>query len=532
MSNAHSSRGMVTSPHAAASECGAAVLRNGGNAVEAAIATCAALYVTYPHFCGLGGDVLMLLSDKAGKVQAVSGIGQAAQDLTGYEGGIPVRGARSALTSAGAVAALDSAWQISCNTMAGKRSWASLWEQSIGMASEGYAVSASERFWLDFRRHEKEQLKDVFSRFCADGDLPGVGVKRTRPDLARSLQAIATRGARDFYEGELAAELVRGLTAAGSPLRAKDLAATVARVEAPLCLPYRDGVLVSQPPPAQGVSTLQIMGLLSQFDLQEVAQGSADHYHLMVEAVKLAFTDRNQYLADPEFADVPVDRLLSRSYLSAQANQIDMNRAQAWPHVYQPGDTVFVAASDAAGNAASVLATVYFDWGSGVMAGESGVIWHNRGAAFSTDPAHPNALSPGKRPFHTLNPGMYLKQNRPHLLFGTQGADGQPQTLAALLTRLIDYGMDPHSALAAPRFLLGKTFSDSTDNLKMESDVPQEVLNELQRRGHALSLVDAQSPLMGHPGTILIDTQTGWMTGAHDPRSDGMAVGVTTAIQS
>ena len=525
MSNAHSSRGMVTSPNAVASECGAAVLRNGGNAVEAAIATCAALYVTYPHFCGLGGDVLMLLSDATGKVQAISGIGQAAQDTRGYEQIIPVRGPRSALNSAGAVAALDSAWQISRDSMQGERSWSSLWDAAIAMASEGYAVSASERFWLDFRRHAQDDLSDVFKLFCADGVMPQVGALRRRPDLALSLQAIAARGARDFYEGELAAELVRGLTQAGSPLRAKDLAATVARVEAPLSMPYRDGVLVSQPPPTQGMSTLQIMVLLAQFDLQQVKEGSADHYHLMVEAVKLAFTDRNRYLADPNFATVPVERLLSHESLSAQAKRINMQIAQPWPHVYQPGDTVYVAASDAAGNAASVLATVYFDWGSGVMAGNSGVLWHNRGAAFSTDPTHPNALAPGKRPFHTLNPGMYLKQNKPHMLFGTQGADGQPQTLAALLTRLIDYGMDPHSALAAPRFLLGKTFSDSTDNLKIESDLPLNVLDELKRRGHALSLVDAQSPLMGHPGAIVIDTQTGLMTGAHDPRSDGAALG-------
>ncbi len=526
MSNAYSTRGMVTSPNAAASECGVAVLRAGGNAVEAAIATCAALWVTYPHFCGLGGDVLMLVSDAKGQVQAVSGIGQAAQDISGYEKGIAVRGPRSALTSAGAVAALDSAWQISRDTMGGKRSWASLWDTAIGMANEGYAVSASERFWLDFRRQEKQHLNDVFTLFCENGELPEIGASRRRPDLARSLQALAERGARDFYEGELAAEMVRGLTEAGSPLRAKDLAATVARVEAPLYLPYRDGVLVSQPPPAQGVSTLQIMGLLAQFDLQQLPQGSADHYHLMVEAVKLAFKDRNRYVADPDFAEVPVGRLLSEASLSAQAKRINMHHAQPWPHVYQPGDTVYVAASDAAGNAASVLATVYFDWGSGVIAGDSGVIWHNRGAAFSTDPTHPNVLAPGKRPFHTLNPGMYLKQNKPHMLFGTQGADGQPQTLAALLTRLIDHGMDPHSALAAPRFLLGKTFSDSTDNLKIESDVPVHVIEELRRRGHALSLVEAQSPLMGHPGVIVINGETGLMTGAHDPRSDGMAVGV------
>jgi gamma-glutamyltranspeptidase len=526
MSNAHSSRGMVTSPHSAASECGAAVLRDGGNAVEAAIATCAALYVTYPHFCGLGGDVLMLLSDANGKVQAVSGIGQAAQDISGYGSQIPLRGPRSALTSAGAVAALDSAWQISTNSMGGKRSWASLWDAAIGMAGEGYAVSASERFWLAFRQRESDQLRDVFDSFCTNGALPDIGEMRRRPDLARSLQAIATRGARDFYEGQLAAEMVRGLTQAGSPLTTQDLAATVAHTEAPLRMPYRDGTLVSQPPPSQGMSTLQTMGLLRQFDLPHITQGSADHYHLMVEAVKLAFIDRNRYLADPAFANVPVDHLLSASYLATQSQQIDMNHAKHWPHVYQHGDTVYVAACDALGNAASVLATVYFDWGSGVMAGDSGVLWHNRGAAFSTDPTHPNALAAGKRPFHTLNPGMYLKQNKPHILFGTQGADGQPQTLAALLTRLIDHGMDPHSALAAPRFLLGKTFSDSTDNLKIERDVPTDVQHALMQRGHLLSLVDAHSPLMGHPGVIVIDPQSGLMTGAHDPRSDGVAVGL------
>ena len=191
MSNAHSTRGMVTSPNAAASECGVAVLRDGGTAVEAAIATCAALWVTYPHFCGLGGDVLMLVSDAKGQVQAVSGIGQAAQDISGYEKGIAVRGPRSALTSAGAVAALDSAWQISRDTMGGKRSWASLWDTAIDMANEGYAVSASERFWLDFRRHETQQLNEVFNLFCTNGVLPEPGASRRRPDLARSLQALA-----------------------------------------------------------------------------------------------------------------------------------------------------------------------------------------------------------------------------------------------------------------------------------------------------------------------------------------------------
>jgi gamma-glutamyltranspeptidase/glutathione hydrolase len=178
------------------------------------------------------------------------------------------------------------------------------------------------------------------------------------------------------------------------------------------------------------------------------------------------------------------------------------------------------------GNSVSLLATVYFDWGSGVLVGDTGMLWHNRGAAFSLNPAHPNVLAPGKRPFHTLNPGMYRKDGKVQLLYGTQGADGQPQTLAAVLTRLIDYGMDPMAALAAPRFLLGTTFSDSNDSLKLEEDVPADVVAGLRQRGHALSLLTAHNPLMGHPGAIAINPVTGQMTGAHDPRSDGLAIGL------
>jgi gamma-glutamyltranspeptidase/glutathione hydrolase len=160
------------------------------------------------------------------------------------------------------------------------------------------------------------------------------------------------------------------------------------------------------------------------------------------------------------------------------------------------------------------------------MVGDTGILWHNRGAAFSTQAQHPNALAPGKRPMHTLNPGMYLKNNKPNILFGTQGADGQPQTLAAILTRLIDYEMDPYAALSAPRFLLGKTFSDSTDNLKIEKDIAADTVEALQARGHALSFLEAHSPLMGHSGAIVVNTDTGEMMGAHDPRSDGLAIGI------
>jgi gamma-glutamyltranspeptidase/glutathione hydrolase len=288
---------------------------------------------------------------------------------------------------------------------------------------------------------------------------------------------------------------------------------------------YRDGTLLAHHPPTQGITTLEIMGILDRFDLKSIPEGSADYYHVMVEAVKRAFIDRRQ-VADPAFVDVPSAKLLSAANLDAHAKKIQMARAAPWPYVFQNGDTVYIAATDSQGNSVSMLTTVYYQWGSGVMVGDTGMLWHNRGASFSLDPASPNRLQPSKRPFHTLNPGMYIKQGKPAILYGTQGADGQPQTLAAVLTRLIDYGMDPLTALARPRFLLGKTFSDSRDSLKLERDAGADVFTKLAQRGHEMSPIEAQSQLAGHPGAIVIDHASGRITGAHDPRSDGRAMGL------
>lgn len=524
--SAQASRGMVTSPHALATQCGVDVLASGGNAIEAAIATVASLCVTYPHFCGLGGDAFLLVSDAAGAVQTISGIGQSAADVSGYTGIIPVRGPRSALTSAATVDALGQALSISQTEWGGKKSWRELLSPAIALAREGFAISESERFWLDFRLKETNSLPDIYGAYLHHGQVPPRGFLRQQPALARTLETLAERGPRDFYEGLLARTMADGLRAAGSPLTGNDLAHTRARIERPLSVAYRGGELLAHQPPTQGITTLQIMGILERFDLRNIAQGSADYYHLLVEAVKQAFLDRNRFVADPDFVDVPVGKMLSVPHFIAGANAIRMDQALRWPHPYQHGDTVYVGAADAAGHSVSLLATVYFDWGSGVLIGDTGILWHNRGASFSLDPRHPNWLAAGKRPFHTLNPGMYRKDGKVQLLYGTQGADGQPQTLSAVLTRLIDYGMDPMAALAAPRFLLGKTFSDATDSLKLEEDVAPAAIADLRQRGHAISLLAASNPLMGHPGVIAINPVSGNLTGAHDPRSDGLAQGI------
>lgn len=519
--------GMVTSPHALASEAGARVLRDGGNALEACIATGAAIAVLYPHFCGLGGDAVWIAADPDGRRTCFLGIGQAARQLparNGDEAGIPLRGPGSALTSACVVDSWGHAHAYAAQHWAGRQTFASLLNDAIGFAREGFPVTASQAFWLDFRKAEAAGWPGFADVFMPGGAAPEVGTIFRQPQLARTLERLAADGPRAFYEGALAQAIADGLRAAGSPLTAADLAATRTREEAPASLVYRRVELLAPPPPTQGVTTLAIMGILSHFDLGAFQAGSADHLHLCVEAVKQAFLDRHG-LADPDASEQRIDEILDPRHLAGRAQAIDIARAKDWPHVFRNGDTVFFGATDAEGRSVSVLQSTYFDWGSGVVVGDTGILWQNRGAAFSLDPGHPNVLAPGKRPFYTLNPGMGLRNGRPELIYGTQGADGQPQTLAMLLTRLIDFGEDPAQALAGPRFLLGKTFSDSRDSLKLEADAGEAVFETLTERGHLLSPLPARSPIAGQAGIILIN-EDGTLGGAHDPRGDGIAIAV------
>ncbi|MBZ9772585.1 gamma-glutamyltransferase family protein [Mesorhizobium sp. CO1-1-8] len=510
------SKGQVTSPHILASVEGRRVLASGGNAIEAVIAMGAVLAVVYPHFNSLGGDAVWLVADENGKSRCFMAIGQAALDTAGYEDGIAARGPRSAATSACLVDGWGHAHGFA--QMWGNRlSFSQLLEPAIALAQNGFPVSQSQMFWLDFRKKDWPS----WPGFAAAFDTNGLGSRDfVQPQLAASLRAIAERGAREFYEGALASRIADGLRDAGSPLRLADLAATRTLECEPLALNYAGHTLLAPPPPTQGVTTLMIMGILEHLGIGTVAEGSAEFFHLIVEAIKQAFLLRGG-ISDPAFCLQPVDTWLSPAGLQAMASRVDQSRAMPWQEPFQTGDTVYLAATDAQGRCASVLQSTYFDWGSGVVAGDTGILWQNRAAAFT---AGSNALRPGARPFYTLNPGIALKGGRPRILYGTQGADGQPQTLATLLTRIIDFEFGPAAALAAPRFLLGRTFSDNNDTLKIEQDVPADVLTELSRRGHRTASLPAASPLSGQAGIIVIDD--GVARGAHDPRSDGVALTV------
>jgi gamma-glutamyltranspeptidase/glutathione hydrolase len=509
--------GVVTSPHPLASEEGRRVLAAGGNAIEATVAMGAVLAVIYPHFCGLGGDAVWLVADRNGRADCFLGIGQAALDCSGYEGGVPIRGPRSAATTACLVDSWDHALGYSARHWSGAMSLGDLMERATELAETGFPLSQSQRFWFDFRKGEL----DGWPGFAATFDHRSSATDTFRQaHLAATLRTIATEGARSFYEGEIAHRVAQGLEQAGSPLRLHDLAATRTRQYPPLALDYHGHRLLAPPAPTQGVATLMAMGILERLDIASAGHGTADYYHLLVESIKQAFLRRDA-ISDPDLSEHSVEAWLAPETMAHRASKVDRGRALSWPRTFQTGDTVFLAATDAEGRSTSVLQSIYFDWGSGVVVGNTGILWQNRAGAFSTGV---NAIRPGARPLYTLNPGIALRGGKPRILYGTQGADGQPQTLVALLTRLINFEMDPVAALGAPRFLLGRTFSSSRDSLKLEQDAGETIFSELAARGHEMAALPSGSPIAGQAGLILLKDGTAW--GAHDPRGDGVALSV------
>lgn len=514
-------QGVVCTPHPLATEAGLDILQRGGTAAEAAVAAGAVLTVVYPHFCGLGGDGVWMLSDTNGLRSCVLGIGQAAQAVPTGEDAIPQRGPGSMLTTAGLVPSWDSLLDLSKDRWQGRMPLTELLSAAITYATSGFPVSTSQGFWLDYRAREHRNWPGFGAAFGRNGTLLKPGATFCQPGLARILVLLATEGLESFRTGSVAAEIADGLRAAGSPITAADLAATRARTVVPLSLRSGDWTLYAPPPPTQGATTLLIQGLLDR--VLKSASGEttpATLLHAQVEATKQAFLHRRPF-ADPDFSDQS-RALPDTASMDEMARRISLREALPWPEVFQPADTVYLAVSDAAGRCVSGLQSTYFDWGSGVPVGDTGILWHNRGAAFDTNPGSPNHMRPGKRPFHTLNPGFAVKNSGETVLYGTQGADGQPQTLTVLLHNLLNEGVDVGDALNAPRFLLGRTFSDTRDTLKVEETVGADVLNELRSLGHHVSTLPPLSPLAGQAGAIR-NAPDGSKYAGHDPRGDGTA---------
>jgi oxamate amidohydrolase len=551
-----SPNGMIATSHYLASGAGLRVLRQGGSASDALIAANAVLCVAYPHMAGLGGDGFWLVhAPEGGGVEALNASGPAARLATrdyyrehGHTDEIPDRSGYAALTVPGAV----DGWRM-MHEKYGRLPWQDLFDEAIFYAREGVPIARSLSDWL-------AEDQDVFEKYESSGRIfmPGgkrlrEGQKLTQADLARSLERIARDGARAaFYEGGIADEICRSLASEGSPLRPDDFAAFRAEWVDPISTTYRDYTAYEFPPNTQGFAALQILNLIEDYDIRGWGDNTADYYHYMAEAVKLAFADRDAWLTDPKFVDIPLDRLLSKDYASERRDLIDPGKAMKMeevepgvefehdddrrevdrrdedgvpPRRSPDGDTVYLCAVDRDGLAVSMIQSIYHDFGAGVVGGDTGIILQNRGSFFSLHDKHPNRLEPGKRTFHTLIPAMLLRGDEPYLVYGTMGGEGQPQTHAALVTRIVDFEYDVQQAIEAPRWLMGRTWGPESRDLSLEGRIPDGVMRELEMRGQPIKPLTNWNDNMGHAQAIRIDRENGWLEGGADPRGDGLALG-------
>ncbi len=510
-------RGMVASPHALASAAGVDALRNGGSAVDAAVAAASSLAVLYPHMCSIGGDAFWLIYDaRTRQVSYLDGGGRAAAAATlerfAGKTEIPFRGlAPATLTTPGAVASFCEA-----HARHGRLPFARLFQDAIHYAADGFPVSARVSRWIEQTAPEMDAATAAIFRRGAKV------LKNT--NLASTLRAIAAHGRAGFYEGEVARKLAR----LGGFFTERDLAAQGAYWGEPIRGTYRGVTICETPAPTQGFTVLEMLNLIEPLELGPFL--GPDHVHLLVQAKQIAYHDRDQWLADPRFAAVPMEKLLSKSYADERRRLLDPARALPWDKVPSygslTGDTVYVAAVDAEGNAASLIFSLYGVFGSCVTSAETGVVLQNRGAYFSLDPKHPNRLEPGKVPLHTLIASLAFRHDKLWAVLGCMGADGQPQIHLQTYVAMIDFGQDIQQALAGPRWLSGRFgLGEARDTLHIEARFPRATIDELERRGHPVDRWGDSNELAGHDHGITVDPQTGMLAGGFDPRSDGAAIG-------
>jgi len=534
---------MVTTPHYLASLAGVSVLKNGGNAVDAAIAAASTLSVVYPHMAALGGDNYWLIYNATTReLRGLNASGRAGRRATiGFYAGrqfrrIPSRGYYAANTVPGSVSGWAEAYRYSKDALHTDLCWHDLFADAIRYAETGFPISASLANWLGIRVNTTDPELGNLQRFAGfrqtflkpDRSPYRVGEILRQPDLLSTFVRLARHGPEEFYHGDIARQIVTDLEANDGMLTMDDFANHKSDWVEPISVPYRDTVAFNLPPNSQGIASLSILNILNQFELAEIPEGSAEYYHLLIEATKEAFWDRDRYLTDPAFLDIPVKEILSLAHVQAQAARIRSSRVASGADLKpldSKGDTVWLGVVDGVGNAVSLIQSIYHDFGSAVVPAGTGVLLHNRGSYFSLEPNHINRLEPGKRTAHTLNPAMLFKGRKLFLIYGTMGGEGQPQTQAATVTRIVDYRLSPQDAVEAPRCLYGRNWAAEANNVSLEARVPREVVESLQRRGHPIEIVEPYAHIMGHAGAILIEPENQVLYGASDPRSDGIALG-------
>ncbi len=520
--------GAVTAGHPFAAQTGLEILKNGGNAVDAVVAMAGVLSVVRPHMNGIGGDTFMLIYSVAdGQVHGLNGSGRAGSlvdaDNLRNRGlqQMPVRG-MNAVTVPGTV----SAWAAAVSRF-GSRRLSALLQPAIRIAFGGFPVSP--RLVADLRsaRFTITRSDELSRTFMPGGALPAVGDMLTQTNLGESLRLIADSNGEDFYQGDLAGTLADYFTANDGMITREDLANHTADWVEPLVTTYRGLHVHVLPPNTQGIALLMGLNMIEQFDFDRTASTSADYLHLLIEAKKLAFADRDEHVADPASYEAPIDSLISKVYAGAQTDRIDLQRAATEVGIGQArrfdDDTVVCTASDIQGNVVVLIQSLFNSFGSGEMAGSTGIILQNRGALFSLEEGHPNELQAGRRPYHTLCPTLIMRDDTPVLGLATPGGDGQVQTLMQVINNWHLFDMNIQEAIEAPRFR-----SYNGLDVSLEQSVGLETINALEERGHRLRLFQTGqvADFGGAQGiTILRSGAAGvlYLAGA-DPRREAIAL--------
>jgi gamma-glutamyltranspeptidase / glutathione hydrolase len=517
--------GMVSAGHSLGALAGVRVLHEGGNAVDAALAAAFVMAVVKPESCGPGGDVFALIfTKKSGKVEAINSSGPAPAKATiDY---FRERGLKSVPTSGPLSVAVPGAvdgW-LELHRKYGTKDLSRLTADAIDLARGGFPLHLELAEAIEELSSEFPWVDRCFRQPIGE---PRPGKLIVQKGLGDVLEKISLKGRDGFYAGEVAEKICGTLQAEGGMLAEEDLQGNVARWLEPLSSRYREFLVFEQPPVSQGFMVLQMLNIIEAWPLHTGEIHRADSIHYQLGAKKLAFEDRIRYLEDPEFGDPKIAMLISKEYAAKRRELLaDAVRRPQPAAAAFGGDTTYLCATDADGNAVSLIQSIFASFGSRVIAGDTGVIMNNRLCSFGLDPGRANALKPGKRPAHTLNTYMVFKEGEFFAVGGSPGADEQPQTNLQVLHNLLDLGMDPQAAVEAPRWSHQPGTpprENLPEQLRMEDGFSSDVIEALRRKGHKVAVVDRWS--FGSAKVIVRDSDTGtWMAGA-DPRREAYAIG-------
>jgi len=521
--------GIVATSQPFATAAGLEVLARGGNAADAAVAAGAALNVTEPGSTGIGGDMFTLYySADTKRVTALNGSGRAPAALTldrlkreGFSTELPVFHAHT-VTVPGACAG----W-FDLIEKHGSLAMSEILAPAIRLAREGFPVAPlAAHAW---QRGAQNQLRNAFNgqEMTIEGRGPRAGEVFHNPNLAHTFELVARDGRSAFYEGEIAEAIVSVIKEAGGCMSLEDLATHTSTWEEPISVDYRGLRVYECPPNGQGITALIALNLLEGFDLASLEILSTERFHLLIEAMRLAFADARWYVADPTFSKVPITDLLSKGYARERRKLIDPNRAtidQARGTPVSSSGTVYLSVVDRFGNACSFINSNYWGFGTGIVPKGFGFTLQNRGHNFRLDPNHPNALGPRKRPYHTIIPAMVTRDNGSlYASYGVMGGFMQPQGHVQVLSALVDHGLDPQSALDLPRFCIDAETSGG--RVALEEGISANVSSDLEKMGHPVYTVSGYDrSLFGRGQVILNYSETGVFCAGSDPRADGCAM--------